>query len=418
MTNAAQAHTAVDVLVIGGGPAGLAAALELRRRGVARVLVVDREAQAGGVPRHTTHSGFGVRDLHTLLSGPQYAARYVRLAEAAGVAVRTGTTATDWIGPTAVSLTSAGGIEGVEARAIILATGCRERPRAARLVPGTRPVGVLTTGALQQMVALRQLPVGRRAVVAGAEHVSFSAVLTLAHAGVATVAMTTQHTRHQTLAPLHWLTAGLRRVPVLTETRLSAIHGTPRVEAVEVTELRSGARRMLACDTVVFTGDWIADHELARRGGLAMDPATRAPRVDLALRTSVRGVFAAGNLLHGAESADVAALGGRHAALAVHSFLTTGEWPATPPIALLCQAPLRWVSPSAAEYPRRLPPRGRFILRVGELRRPADLRVSQGNRELWRQPSGRLIPNRPIHCAAHWLSQIDAKGGPITFQLA
>ncbi|MGH7789929.1 MAG: oxidoreductase, partial [Candidatus Binatia bacterium] len=123
-------------------------------------------------------------------------------------------------------------------------------------------------------------------------------------------------------------------------------------------------------------------------------------------------------LLHGAESADVAALGGRHAAHGVYAYLTTGQWPALPPIALQCEAPLRWVSPSAIEFPHRLPPRGRFILRIGELRPPADLRVTQGARDLWRQPSGRLIPNRPIHCAAHWLSTIDPNGGPITFQLA
>src|SRR5262249_59858650 len=101
------------------------------------------------------------------------------------------------------------------------------------------------------------------------------------------------------------------------------------------------------CDTVVFTGDWIADHELARRGDLVIDPGTRAPRVDSALRTSKCGVFAAGNLLHGAETADVSALGGRHAARTMHAFLTTGAWPSQPALPLHCEPPIRWVSPNA-----------------------------------------------------------------------
>src|SRR5438874_2603688 len=98
--------TGVDVLIVGGGPSGLAAAIELRRLGIARVLVVDREDRAGGIPRHAAHTGFGVRDLHRILSGPQYAARYVRLAEVAGVEVRTSTTVTGWSGPTTLDLTS------------------------------------------------------------------------------------------------------------------------------------------------------------------------------------------------------------------------------------------------------------------------------------------------------------------------
>ena len=235
MSTPSEAHH-TDVLIVGAGPAGLAAALELRRLGVARVLVIDREEHAGGVPRHAAHTGFGLRDLHRLLTGPQYAARYVRLAESAGIELRTSTTVTGWAAPTTLSLTSPNGIEEVSAKAIMLATGCRERPRTARLVPGTRPQGIFTTGALQQFVYLHHQSVGRRAVVVGAEHVSFSAVLTLAHGGAATVAMVTEHPRDQTYAPFRWITATRLRVPILTSTRVTQILGRRRVEAVEVTD--------------------------------------------------------------------------------------------------------------------------------------------------------------------------------------
>lgn len=401
-----------DVVVIGAGPAGLAAAIELRRLGVPHVVVVDREQRAGGIPRHSAHTGFGLRDLHRLLSGPQYAARYARLAADAGVEVRTGTTVTEWSGPTAVAITGAAGVDEIAARAIVLATGCRERPRAARLVPGTRPLGVLTTGALQQFVYLHRQPVGRRAVVVGAEHVSFSAVLTLAHAGASTVAMVTEHPRHQTYAPFKWLTATRWRVPILTGSRVSEIFGRARVEGVAVTEIASGTVQRVACDTVVFTGDWIADHELARRGGLAMDAATRAPRVDLSLHTARRGVFAAGNLLHGAETADVAALSGRHAARSAHAFLATEMWPehVTP---LHCAPPLRWVSPNAIAAGDTMPPRDRFILRAESVCPAGELVVTQGQRELWRQRYRSLVPNLPVNLSAAWRDGVDANDEPI-----
>lgn len=405
-----------DVLIIGAGPAGLAAALELRRLGVARVIAVDREESAGGVPRHSAHTGFGLRDLRRLLSGPQYAARYVALARDAGVEVRPATTVTGWTGATSVSVTSPTGIDEIRAGAVLLATGCRERPRSARLIPGTRPLGVLTTGALQQAVYLHHQPVGRRALVVGAEHVSFSAVLTLAHAHATTVAMVTEHARDQTYAPFRWLSARRLRVPIRTESAVTNILGRRRVEAVEVTHLPSRRVEQLACDTVVFTGDWIADHELARRAGLAMDAATRAPRVDQALRTSVRGVFAAGNLLHGAETADVAALGGRHAAHSLHAFLASGAWPERAPLRLNCQPPLRWISPSAIEGPLA-PPRGHFIVRSAALLGPSQLIVAQGDRELWRQRHHRVVPNLPIHLSAAWLARLDPAGPAPTLRV-
>src|SRR6185295_4820904 len=129
--------------------------------------------EAGGVPRHTDHTGFGLRDLHRCLRGPRYAARYRTRAAAAGVEIRTQTTATAWAGPQTLAITAPSGIGELAADAIVLATGCRERPRAARLVAGDRPRGVLTTGLLQQLVYLHRQPVGRRAVIVGAEHVSF-----------------------------------------------------------------------------------------------------------------------------------------------------------------------------------------------------------------------------------------------------
>jgi thioredoxin reductase len=321
--------------------------------------------------------------------------------------------------PPALELTGPDGLATVTARAVLLATGCRERPRSARLVPGTRPLGVLTTGALQQLVHLHHQPVGHTAVVVGAEHVSFSALLTLAHAGASVAAVVTEAPRHQTFAAFR-AAAAVRwpRTRLLTSTRVSAILGRRRVEAVELTDLATGTARRLACDTVVFTGDWVPDHELARLGGLAMDPGTRGPLVDQRLRTSLPGVFAAGNLLHGAETADVAALDGRHVAAAIRDHLAGEPWPARPPLPLACVPPLRWAAPGAVAAGAGPPPLGRLVLRTAEPRDRACLQARQGDRVLATGRAGRLVPNRSISLPASWLSRVDPDGGPLTLALA
>ena len=175
----------VDVAIVGGGPAGLAAGQALARAGAGRVVVLEREPATGGIPRHADHPAYGIRDLHRVLSGPEYALRRSQAATAAGAELRVGTDVTGWApgGELALLTTSAAGRRSLRARAVVLATGCRERPRSARLVPGSRPQGILTTGMLQQLVYLLREPVGRRAVVVGAEHVSYSALQTLAHGG-------------------------------------------------------------------------------------------------------------------------------------------------------------------------------------------------------------------------------------------
>jgi thioredoxin reductase len=408
----------VTVVVVGAGPAGLAAALELRRRGVPDVLVLEREAEVGGIPRHARHQGFGLRDLRRPLSGPRYARRYAELATAAGAELRTETMVTAWSPGGPLELTGPGGRETLDPEAVVLATGCRERPRPARLVPGSRPEGVITTGTLQQLVYLKGLRPGSRALVVGAEHVSFSALLTLAHGGARAVGMVTELPRHQSLA-LFRAGAALRfRTPVWTRTALSAIHGRGRVEEVELTDVDSGALRRVVCDTVVFTADWIPDHELAVMAGIAMDAGTRGPVVDAALRTSRPGVFAAGNLLHGAETADVAALGGRHAGAAAAAFLSNGGgWPAAR-IAIECEPPLRWIAPNAVVPGAGAPPRGRFALRSSEFLSRPRIEIAQGGRTLWAGRVARLVPGRSASLPRAWAEAVDPGAEAVRVRVA
>ena len=223
-----------------------------------------------------------------------------------------------------MSFTSPGGLGEIEARAVLLATGVRERPRAARMIPGTRPQGVYTTGSLQRFVYQEHLPVGKRAVIIGAELVSLSALMTLQHAGVKCLMMTTEEESHQIEFPyivMKWAVADiLTRTPILANTRISNIFGHKRVEAIELTH-SNGQTQQVECDTVIFTGNWIPENEMARLGGLSIDPLTRGPKISAEFQSSVQGVFVAGNLLRGVETADHCAIEGMKAGRATAMYL-------------------------------------------------------------------------------------------------
>ena len=404
-----------EVAIVGAGPAGLAAAIELKRLGVSDIVVLDREEAAGGMPQNCHHTGFGLRDLHMLHTGPGYAQTYVRRAEKASIDIRKSTTVTGWSGATTLALTSPRGLAEVEAKTILLATGCRERPRAARLIPGDRPQGIFTTGSLQHFLHAYHYPVGKKAVVVGSELVGFSAMLSLAGAHIPVAAMTTE-APHYELAwpyvPAKWLLADIwPRTALLTSAHVSRIIGKKRVEAVEVVSA-SGKTEIIDCDTVVFSADWIPQNELARSGGLAIDTGTRGPRVDAYLRTSAPGVFAAGNVLRGAEMADAAALEGRYVARSMQTYLNRGVWPSAA-VPVEVADPLLWIEPNAVSPQDDAAPLGYALLRVKSEIANATLLVQQGEKTLHRQHLGRLRLGTAHRLDATWMPKVDASGPPV-----
>ncbi|MFV0132490.1 NAD(P)/FAD-dependent oxidoreductase [Streptomyces sp. HMX87] len=401
----------VEVLVVGAGPGGLAAAARLAADG-ASVEVLDREQRAGGVPRHCAHGGFGTWPRP--LTGPAYARRLTEAALRSGASVRTGVTALDWAGPLSLTTVGPRGPETLAARAVVLATGARERPRAARLVPGTRPAGVYTTGELQQAVHLFGQRIGSRAVIVGAEDVSYAAAGTVRAAGAEVVALVTGLPVVQT-GTVRALDARLRRrVPVLTSTTVTELLGHGRLSGVRVRH-RDGRTATLPCDTVVFTGDFAPEHGLARRGGIALDPGTRGPAVDGALRTARPGVFAVGSVLHPAGTAATAAREGARAAAAVRDWLASGEWPRSGErpgsVPLLAEAPLRWIAPHRVTPSDRLP----YVLRTDALLTRPVLYVTQDGRTLHRERlrARTAVPNRNLRLSARWTDRVNPGGGPV-----
>ena len=406
----------VDVAVVGGGPAGLTAAADLAAQGL-KVVVLERESTAGGIPRHSDHLGYGIRDLRTVITGPAYARRLVQRATAAGAQIRTEAMVTGWAARRSLETTSPRGRELIEAGAVILATGARERPRSARLIPGDRPSGVYTTGHLQNLVNIAHRSVGNRAVIVGAELVSYSAVLTLRHGGCRPVLMTTEHGRPESYTAFTVAARAGLGVKVATRTRVVRIIGAPALRAVEIENLDTGARRTVDCDTLVLTGDWVPDNELARSAGLDIDRHSLGPVVDTALHTSRPGVFAIGNLVHPVDTADAAALDGRHVAAHVVAHLDGRSRPAGG-VRLLAEAPLRWVSPAVLPADAAAPPRGRLLAWTDTLVRFPTVTARQDGAVLARRrlpwPAS---PGRIFRIPAAMVSAADPHGGTVMLSL-
>ena len=405
------------VAVIGGGPSGLRAAADLASRVDGTVLVLERESVAGGIPRHSDHLGYGMRDLHRVTTGPRYAEAMRRRAEDAGVRVLTNAMVTGWAGDRSCEVTTPAGRLRIDAAAVVLATGARERPRTARLIPGARSRGVYTTGELQNVLHLAGRKVGTRAVVVGAELVSWSAVLTLRSAGCATVLVATEHTVPEAYAPAALLGRTVLRTRVATGVRVVRILGHPHVTGVELEQVATGRRRVVPCDTVVLTADWVPDNELARAGGIGRDPASGSPSVDASFRTDQEGVFAVGNLVHPVETADVAALDGAAVVAPVVAYLGGRPW-STGHLALDVVPPLRWVSPSRLSFDDASPARDRLVLWVDELvRRPCVVVRQDGTVRGRRRLPWPAAPGRAFRVPWSVLDQVDRRGGPVQISL-
>jgi thioredoxin reductase len=316
-----------DVLIVGAGPAGLAAAAELARLGRRNVRVIDRDDAAGGLPRFCAHPGFGLGYLAVPRSGPAFADVLVRRVADTATPVMCSTTMISIEAGPAVTVTGPQLPFGVlRPKAVILATGVREASRGNRLVPGDRPPsGILTTGLLQQMVA-RRVPFPsamRDLVVVGTEHVSFSAIWTARHAGLRVRAMIEEGPGIASVQPAAWIARAFG-VEIRLRSRVAAIRARgPLPSAVEVET--DGRRTQIACQGVVFTAGWIPEVAALAAGPIALDDVVGGVRADASGRTSLDGVFAAGNLRHPLKASGACAREGRRVAAAAAAHLRAIE---------------------------------------------------------------------------------------------
>ena len=289
------------VAIIGAGPSGLALASKLAQAGIDEVVVLERETSAGGIPRQCGHSPFGLREFQRLLTGPGYARRLVERAREQGVVIRTGVTVAAIGSGRRLTLSTPDGSETLEADKIVICTGNRETPRAPRLVSGSRPLGIINSGALQSLVYLKRRLPFKRPLIVGTELVAFSALLTCRHAGIRPVAMVDAEARLTTW-PIAALLPPLLGTRLLLNTRLDAIRGVERVEAVDLVDA-NGDRKKLECDGVIFSGRFVSESSLVKVSHLEMDAASGGARIDQYGRCSDPDYFACGNILHPVDTA-------------------------------------------------------------------------------------------------------------------
>jgi len=304
MTDSAR-QTFYDVIIIGAGPTGVAAALELKKWGIGRTIILEREDEIGGATRHCGHPPFGLSEFKRVLTGPAYAKKLAERAAEKDLNIALKHTVTELAPGGHLTVTSPDGIQQMTAKRVLLATGIRETPRSARLISGDRVLGICNTGTLQSMFYLKGLIPFRKPVVVGSEIVSFSALSTCKKADIQPVAMLEASDRPTVRSPIHYATRYFG-VPLLLNTRINKIIGHKRVEAVQIIN-QHGAVREIDCDGVLFTGRFTPESALVRMGHLDLNQATDSPAVDEFGHCSDPAYYAAGNVVqHATDSPEAA----------------------------------------------------------------------------------------------------------------
>ncbi len=315
----------VELLIIGGGPAGMAAAVAAYEKGIRDMLIIERDVALGGILRQCIHNGFGLHRFGEELTGPEYAARYERRVTELGIPFMTETMVVSMSADKTVWAQNAErGIFSIEAKAIVLAMGCRERPKGALNIAGTRPSGIYTAGTAQKFVNMRGLLPGRRVVILGSGDIGL----------IMARRMTLEGAKVECVCELMPYSGGLARnieqclndfnIPLKLSHTVVDIHGKDRVSGVTVCRVDENRRPIpetaeyIECDTLLLSCGLIPENELTEEAGIALDPATSGAVVDDKRETSVEGVFAAGNVLHVHDLVDFvseeAALAGESAA--------------------------------------------------------------------------------------------------------
>ena len=383
-----------DLVIIGGGPAGMAAAVAAYESGVTDILILERDAHLGGILQQCIHNGFGLHRFGEELTGPEYAWRYEQRVRELGIEVKCNTMVLDLTADKVVTATNAeDGVFQVKAKAVILAMGCRERAKGSLPIAGKRPAGIYSAGTAQKFVNVNGYLPGKNVVILGSGDIGL----------IMARRMTLEGAKVHAVCELMPYSGGLARniqqclhdfdIPLLLSHTVVEIHGKERVEAVTIAQVDENRRplpetkRTIPCDTLLLSVGLIPENELSKAAEVTLNPVTKGPAVDQDRQTTAEGIFACGNVLHVHDLVDFVSEEAEIAGKAAARYIQKST-PSSLSVPLKAEGGVRYTVPQVITEQKDTT----VYFRVADVRKNVTVVVKDGDRELVRKKRPKVAP--------------------------